>query len=186
MVSLGNEQLVAYMVCDKTEHPTEAELSSFLGETLPSYMVPAVLVWLDVMPRLPNGKLDRTALPALDDIGRAAAYVAPRTPVEERLVAIWAEVLGVPQVGIEDNFFALGGHSLLAIKLITRIVKELGVDVSVGELLKAPTVAGLVTRLVLDKDGTCTERGRAARVCRGTGRPDSAIRLGMRARVRDR
>jgi AMP-binding enzyme C-terminal domain len=111
---LGDKGLVAYVVPNQdatTTTPAVGDLRSFLREKLPEYMVPTAFVVLEEMPLTPNGKVDRRALPAPDPSGFRAenAYTAPRTPVEERLVEIWEEVLGLGRVGVRDDFFELGG-----------------------------------------------------------------------------
>ncbi|MFI5916859.1 amino acid adenylation domain-containing protein, partial [Dactylosporangium sp. NPDC051541] len=111
-------------------------------ERLPQYMVPGVFVELTALPLNANGKVDRRALPAVDVVA-GAEFVAPRTPVEEAIAAIWADVLGAERVGVEDNFFVLGGHSLLATRVVSRIRAALGVEIPVAAVFDAPTVAGL-------------------------------------------
>ncbi len=125
--------------------PAPAELKAHLRRRLPEYMVPATFTVLDAFPRSPAGKVDRRRLPAPDQASReaTAAFVAPRTPVEERLAAFCVELLRVERVGVEDNFFALGGHSLLATQLISRIRAEFGVELPLRALFEQPTVAGL-------------------------------------------
>ncbi|KUJ69434.1 hypothetical protein ACZ90_11100 [Streptomyces albus subsp. albus] len=124
-------------------------LRAALGELLPEYMVPSAFVFLEALPLTPNGKIDRGALPSPDS-GRTeprAAYVAPRDATERTLCAAFAEVLGVPRVGVHDGFFELGGHSLLATRLISRIRSAFGVELRVRALFQTPTVAGLARQL---------------------------------------
>jgi amino acid adenylation domain-containing protein len=119
----GERCLVAYVVARQPPGPSISELHRFLRAKLPDYMLPAAFVLLDALPLTPNGKVDRRALPA-PDLTRPApadAFAAPRTPVEEKLAEICAQVLGVERLGIHDNFFELGGHSLLAIRVMSRL-----------------------------------------------------------------
>ncbi len=141
----GDGRLVAYLVSREDPPPSIRELRGFLADTLPAYMVPAAFVPLATMPRTPNGKVDRRALPPPADsrLGLDGRFVAPRTAVEGRLAAIWCESLGVARVGCHDDFFELGGHSLLATQIVSRIRSALGLDLPVRALFDAPTVAGL-------------------------------------------
>jgi amino acid adenylation domain-containing protein len=142
---LGDKRLVAYVVPNHEQAPTPSELRRFLKEKLPDYMVPFAFVMLEALPVTPNGKVDCSALPAPEISQRSLeeGFVAPHTPTEEVLAAIWAEVLGVERVGIHDNFFELGGHSLLATQVISRLREEFQVDMSLRSLFEEPTVAGL-------------------------------------------
>ena len=141
--SPGDKRLVAYVAGSNGAEPAAAALRAALQRELPDYMVPAAFVVLDALPLTSNGKVDRKALPA-PDIGAQVApqYVAPRTPAEETLCRIWAEVLGIERAGIEDNFFELGGHSLLAVTLIERMRRQ-GLPTNVRALFANPTPAGL-------------------------------------------
>jgi amino acid adenylation domain-containing protein len=135
-------RLAAYVVARGGAHPEAAELRRYLRERLPDYMVPAAFVPLRSLPLTPNGKVDRGALPAAGaGGGDGEAYVAPRTPTERALAALWAEALGVERVGADDEFFALGGHSLLAIRMLPRIRGELGCELGLRAFLDARTLA---------------------------------------------
>nr|WP_158845525.1 non-ribosomal peptide synthetase [Streptomyces sp. NRRL WC-3742] len=144
---LGGKQLVAYLIAAPgAELPEAAELRAHVGESLPEYMVPAAFVTLDAFPLTPNGKLDRKALPA-PDFTTAGTGRRPHTPHEELLCALYAELLGVPGIGIDDDFFHFGGHSLLATRLVGRVRAALGVELAVRTVFEAPTVAMLALRL---------------------------------------
>jgi len=143
--TLGGPRLVAYVVArDGRELSVEA-LRAHLKQQLPEYMVPSAFVYLDALPQTPNGKLDRKALPAPDQErpDLQEAYTAPRTPIEEILTEIWAELLGLQQVGIQDDFFALGGHSLLATQLVSRLETAVGITLPLSRIFEARTVAEL-------------------------------------------
>jgi amino acid adenylation domain-containing protein/non-ribosomal peptide synthase protein (TIGR01720 family) len=143
----GEKRLVAYVVPYAENGPNTSELRAALARELPDYMIPSAFVALAAMPLTPNGKIDRKALPA-PDIGAQVAhrYVAPCTPTEETLCRIFAEVLGLDRIGIEDNFFEVGGHSLLAIKLIERVRRQ-GLHADVRSLFANPTPAGLAATM---------------------------------------
>ncbi|HEY2739633.1 MAG TPA: non-ribosomal peptide synthetase, partial [Thermoanaerobaculia bacterium] len=140
----GDRLLVAYVAGETT---AEALLPP-LCEKLPDYMVPAAFVKLDALPLTPNGKVDRRALPAPEPQSPGKAPLAPRTPVEEILAGIWAEVLGHPAVGIHDDFFALGGHSLLAAQVISRIRRSFDVEIPLRRLFDLRTVAALAPEIM--------------------------------------
>ncbi|WP_425581656.1 amino acid adenylation domain-containing protein, partial [Streptomyces stramineus] len=143
----GGKRLVAYAVPAAGAAVDTAELRAHVAGLLPEYMVPAAFVALASLPLTPNGKLDRRALPA-PDFAAAATSREPRNAKEESLCGIFAQVLDLPRVGIDDSFFELGGHSLLATKLINRVRTELGVELSIRAVFEAPTVAALAERLV--------------------------------------
>jgi amino acid adenylation domain-containing protein/non-ribosomal peptide synthase protein (TIGR01720 family) len=146
----GDHRLVAYLVPKAgATVPGVADLRTAVSEVLPSYMVPAAFVTIDEMPVTPNGKLDRRALPAPDFSGVASGR-APRTPQEEILCGLFAEILGASVVSIDDSFFELGGHSLLATRLVTRIRSVFGVRLSLRALFESPTVAALARQLTTD------------------------------------
>jgi FkbM family methyltransferase len=135
-------------VCDASVISAH-ELKTFVARKLPEYMVPSAFVFLDFFPLTPNGKVDRHALPAPEQIRfeLETSYVAPHNPVEEILARIWAEVLKLEKVGIHDNFFDLGGHSLLATQVMSRVREALRMDLALRVLFEAPTVAELALRV---------------------------------------
>jgi len=139
----GEKRLVGYVVRSSDVAFEAGELRTHLKHNLPEYMVPAEFVTLEAMPLTPNGKINRKALPAPEGRPEIGAYVAPRTPTEEALVAIWEEVLKLNQIGIDDSFFELGGHSLLATRMAARLREVLKVEVSVRTLFEAPSVREL-------------------------------------------
>ena len=145
----GLEALVAYVVLDDTAVELEvSELRGFLAGHLLPAMIPTRYVALDELPLNRNGKLDQKRLPAPSesaDVGRGS--VAPRTPLEAQIAEVWAEVLGLEEVGVEDDFFTLGGHSLLATRAVARLRRALDADLSLRLFFEAPTVAALAQRL---------------------------------------
>jgi amino acid adenylation domain-containing protein len=140
----GDLQIIAYIVPQEVA-PTTHDLRDYLKAKLPDYMVPSAFVMIDFLPLTPNGKLDRKALPIADLFHRAQGktYRAPRTPVEEKMAAIWAEVLRVDKVGMDDNFFDLGGHSLLATQAMSRMRAVFNCDIPLRTLFESPTVGDL-------------------------------------------
>ncbi len=141
----GHLQIVGYAVAGDGMALDPQAMRRALGTDLPEYMVPAAILVLPTLPTTPNGKLDRKALPAPDFA--SAHRRAPRTPQESTLVALFADVLGLAEVGIDDNFFDIGGHSLLATRLVSRIRATLGVELAIRTLFEHPTVAGLAERI---------------------------------------
>ena len=140
----GDKRLVAYVVPQVEQSPTVLELRQFLKAKLPEYMVPSAFVLLESLPLTSNGKVDRRALPTHElDSTLLEKYVAPRTPIEEMLAQIWAQVLKLERVGIHDNFFEVGGHSLLATQLLSRIRTSFKVELALRELFARATVAEL-------------------------------------------
>nr|WP_253774194.1 non-ribosomal peptide synthetase [Goodfellowiella coeruleoviolacea] len=157
----GDQRLVAYVVADVLD---QAALRKHLAAVLPDYMVPAVFVRLDRLPLSANGKLDERALPAPADRAGATTTRAPRSPEEEIVCGLFADVLGVPAVGIDESFFDLGGHSLLVTRLVNRIRGTFGVELAVRTVFAAPTVAELVAEL--------TRRGERRPALVARGRPE--------------
>ncbi|HEX2079483.1 MAG TPA: amino acid adenylation domain-containing protein [Longimicrobium sp.] len=143
----GDRRLVAYVVPAPGEAGDEAgpgpRIRAFLQEQLPAYMVPAAIVVLDALPLTPNGKVDRRALPAPAPQRAEEAAAEPRTEVERALAGVWAEVLRLERVYLNDNFFDLGGHSLMATQVVTRVREALGVELPLARVFAAPTLAQL-------------------------------------------
>ena len=144
----GEHRLVAYVAL--SSHAAADQLRAHLAEWIPEYMIPSAFVVLDSLPLTPSGKIDRLALPDPESVNgdRAANYVAPRTPVEESVAAIWADVLGVDQVGVEDDFFSLGGHSLLATQIVAQVRSDFSINLPLHALFTSPTVAALSQQIV--------------------------------------
>ncbi|HEV2733862.1 MAG TPA: condensation domain-containing protein, partial [Longimicrobiaceae bacterium] len=143
----GERRLVGYVVPEEgVEAPGAAELRSHLAARLPEYMLPSAFVVLETLPLTPSGKIDRRSLPA-PGAWDGEAYTAPRTPAEEVLAGIYAQVLRLDRVGAREGFFELGGHSLLATQVVSRVRQALGVEVPLRALFEVPTVAGLAGRV---------------------------------------
>ncbi|EYF00459.1 Long-chain-fatty-acid--CoA ligase [Chondromyces apiculatus DSM 436] len=145
----GEKRLVAYAVAAAGKTLDARALRDWLRPRLPEYMIPAAFLLLDALPLSRNGKLDRKALPA-PDLGLSSTGRPPRTPREQLLCELFAEILGLPRVTIDDDFFELGGHSLLATRLVSRVRTTFGVDMGLRRLFEAPTVAGLAACLDID------------------------------------
>ncbi|HTQ80628.1 MAG TPA: amino acid adenylation domain-containing protein [Thermoanaerobaculia bacterium] len=152
-VTPGELGLVAYYVARSPQSAPEAqELRAFLRDRLPDSHLPAAFMALPQLPLTANGKTDRSVLPAPDRQGGGDSFVAPRTPLEEALAAIWSEVLGVERIGVTDDFFALGGHSLLATRLVARLRDRFQRELSAQIVFHSPTIAALAHSL--EKQGT--------------------------------
>ncbi|WP_345349110.1 amino acid adenylation domain-containing protein, partial [Rhodococcus olei] len=148
------DHLVAYLVAEPGTAPDHRELTADLKQRLPDYMVPSLFVVLDAFPVNPSGKLDRKALPAPDFSSLAREYRAPSTPTEETLADLFADLLGLERIGVDDDFFELGGNSLIATRAIARFNADFGVRIDVREFFDSPTVAELA--LVIDGAAAAT------------------------------
>jgi AMP-binding enzyme C-terminal domain/Phosphopantetheine attachment site/AMP-binding enzyme len=135
----GNQRLVAYVAGVATVE----QLRGHAKSKLPEYMVPSLFVMLEALPLTASGKVDRQALPSVPGAQASAQYVAPGNSVEERLCAIWEDVLGLKRVGVEDNFFELGGHSLLATQVMSRAQEIFPAKLRMRAIFETPTVSGL-------------------------------------------
>ena len=144
-----DKRLVAYVVPKRNHVPTASELRSFLAERLSNHMIPSAFVVVESLPRLPSGKLDRQALPELDQprTELSRPLVEPRDPVEEQLTKIWRAVLGPRDIGVKDNFFDLGGHSLTGLYILGQIERVFGKKLPLATLFQAPTIEELAKLL---------------------------------------
>lgn len=144
-----DQRLVAYIVPDLDQPLSIDALRSFLSGRLPDYMVPSHFFILGRLPLTPNGKVDYQALPPADQslTGQKDSFIASRNDLEANLCKIFSQVLGIQQVGINDNFFRLGGHSLLAAQVATRIKEAFGVGLELRTFLESPTVAALAKHI---------------------------------------
>lgn len=146
----GLDRLVAYVVTDGDIESLTTEMRSHLTGSLPSYMVPTLFVPLEAIPKTPSGKVNRRALPVpeADRSQLDRPYVAPRNEVEQVLAELWARLLGVDRVGMNDGFFDMGGHSLLAIRLLSRVREVLDAELPLSDLFARPTVAAMAKAVV--------------------------------------
>jgi amino acid adenylation domain-containing protein len=172
----GHKYLVGYVVPEDESGGGEIDLDAFLRERLPGYLVPSALVVLREFPLTANGKLDRRALPA-PVVSAPVAGPVRRTPVEEQLTAIWAEVLGVAEPGSRDNFFELGGHSLSVMQVVARIGDVFGVDVPVSVVFDTPTIERLAAAVAELSDSQATSA--SASGARADVLTESSSSLGM-------
>lgn len=151
-VAPGDQRLVAYCVLSSKTDTGEIlqDIKQFLADKVPHYMVPSALISLDSLPLTSNGKIDRRALPQpnLSRTDTRVEYVAPQTPIQQQLAALWCEVLGVDRVGLRDNFFELGGHSLLALSLTSRVRDAMSVELPLVTLFSSPTLGEYAEQLV--------------------------------------
>jgi len=155
----GDEALVAYVVAGRDARLDAQRLRAELRATLPEYMVPSAFVFLPSIPLSPSGKVDRRALPHhLNQQRGAPVCVGPRTAVEQALADIWADILRLDRISVDDNFFDLGGHSLMGTKLMARVCSDFGIDVPLRRLFEHPTIAGLAESLEADLIAETEER----------------------------
>ncbi|MEL7037157.1 MAG: amino acid adenylation domain-containing protein [Cyanobacteria bacterium J06592_8] len=148
---LNEQEIIAYLITHQTDielnqiHPN---LTQFLEEKLPDYMIPAHFIFLEEFPFTPSGKLDRQSLPKPDQpTQKTSVYVPPQNPIEEKIVKIWQEVLKIEKVGIYDNFFELGGHSLLATRVNSRLREAFQIDIPLRTIFEKPTIFRLAERI---------------------------------------
>ncbi len=159
----SEKYLVAYLVAAEGQSPSSEELRAFLGHSVPEYMIPVAFVGLAKLPLTSSGKLDKNALPepSSDNSLDRTGFRAPATPTETTLAAIVADVLGVAEIGADDNFFLLGGHSLLGTQVVIRAREAFGVELTLWHLFEAQTVANLAaiieTLLVAQLDAMSDE-----------------------------
>ncbi|WP_230966638.1 non-ribosomal peptide synthetase [Nostoc commune] len=144
---IGRVRVSAGGVPTQLKDPITDELREFLAKLLPDYMLPSVFVILEELPLLPNGKVNRQALPAPEDIRDASQIILPRYPTEAIIANVWADVLRLEKVGVYDNFFELGGNSLSAIRATARLREAFQLDLPLGSLFEKPTIAGLAERI---------------------------------------
>jgi acyl carrier protein len=156
----GNKQLVSYVVGEAGAELSIGELRKKVELQLPGYMVPGAWVLLDKLPVTPNGKVDRWALPAPSGKRESGTeYVAPRTPAEVTIAGIMAEVLGIKEVGVCDDFFQLGGHSLMATQIVSRVRTAFDLEVPLRSFFETPTVRGLTEAIARAEKKPCSARG---------------------------
>ena len=137
-------RLVAYVVPQGTTHaPIFPELRSWLKEFLPDYMIPSDMLRLEALPLTPNGKVDRRNLPELQQTQQSSVFTPPATPMEEKIAEIWAEILHLPQISVNQNFFEIGGHSLLATQVLARLRERFRVDLPLRCIFETPTITDL-------------------------------------------
>ena len=156
VVVAREQRLVAYVAGNQNGLPTASEWRTFLIQRLPEYMIPSLFINLEALPLLPNGKVNRHALPAPDSFRPELRrpFAAPENPTQSRLAELWMNVLGLDRVGIHDDFFELGGDSILATRLVSRVRRTFGVELPLRELFWKPTVSELapvIEELVIEQ-----------------------------------
>jgi amino acid adenylation domain-containing protein len=151
VIPLGEDEraLVAFLVASGDEEPTSLELRDYLGHHLPDYMLPVSFVWLEELPVTEHGKIDRAALAAIDgaELLQRAPVTAPRNEIESAAAGIVADLLGLSEVSVDENFFLIGGHSLLGAQLIVRLEDEFGVELTLRTLFDKPTIEELAVEI---------------------------------------
>lgn len=173
----SDHKLIAYVQASETTTLSSTEIRDQLRESLPDYMIPSSFIVMDHLPTMPNGKVDRTALPIPDESrpDLETDYAAPRNELEEVLSGIWTDLLRTQRVGINDNFFDLGGHSILVTQLVARIRDILQVDLSVTTVFQKPTVASLAGMLLHDPKNGASVKKTAELVLRIARIPDEDV-----------
>ena len=148
----GEHRLVAFVTTESGNNFTTREMREFLKGRLPDYMVPSLLIRLDSMPLTPSGKISRKGLPAIEQslFESEQRFDAPGTPVEQVLIGLWADILGLDQVGIHDDFFEIGGHSILAARLVSQIKEVFQFELSLRTFFEERTAARLAAVMVAD------------------------------------
>jgi len=166
----GNTRLIAYIVSNNGDLQT-AELRNYMHQQLAEYMVPSRFVVLEALPRTPNGKIDRRALPEVDGASTDAqeVYIAPRSGMEREIASIWQQLLKVEKVGVNDNFFGLGGHSLLLVHAQSKVTEVLKMKVSMVDMFRYPTISALAEHL--------SQQGSAMAAAAAPGRNQAESRI---------
>ena len=184
----GDKLLVAYLVPAMQPAPTVSTLRRILAEKLPDYMIPSLFVTLDALPLLPNGKVNRRALPAPSRARPEleTPFAAPRIPLEEVIAKTWSQVLGLEEVGIHDNFFELGGHSLRATQIISRLCADFQIELPLRTLFEVLTVAELADVIVANEKKPGTFKKIALMLNRIEGMSKEDIEKALRAKRRER
>ena len=158
--SSGNTTLVAYVVPRHNSEPGAETLRAFLKGKLPDYMIPARFVFLDELPMMSTGKINRGALPipGSQEIKRRSPIVVPRTPLEMKLAEIWTQVLSIKEVDVNDNFFDLGGHSLAATRVISCVIKQFQIDIPLQSLFQSPTISNMAAVIAEHQGSQLSEK----------------------------